>query len=315
MAADGSRQGRHHRRHDPAVGRPRGPRRPDRGPVARAARGGQGVNGHRCAPARSAGATTSTRTPARGRSMRALPTVVFVHGAGERAQRLGAAIALFRAPRLRTCSPSTCPATARPAAPRCRRSRRWRTGSPRFARCRGDRRARRSSAIRWARSRRSNAAARHPERVAKLALLGPAAPMPVTEVLLDAAQRERSRRLRAHHGLVVQRGQAARRQPGAGHVDDRQRAAPDGAHAAGRAPHRSRRVRSRTRGGLASAARVRCPALVDRRRARHHGAAEERAGARSPRCPTCSVVTLPECGHAMMAEQPDAVLDALRAFL
>jgi len=27
------------------------------------------------------------------------------------------------------------------------------------------------------------------------------------------------------------------------------------------------------------------------------------------------VVTLPACGHAMMAEQPDAVLDALRAFM
>jgi len=27
------------------------------------------------------------------------------------------------------------------------------------------------------------------------------------------------------------------------------------------------------------------------------------------------VVDLPECGHAIMAEQPDAVLDALRAFL
>ena len=27
------------------------------------------------------------------------------------------------------------------------------------------------------------------------------------------------------------------------------------------------------------------------------------------------VVTLPDTGHAMMAEQPDAVLDALRAFL
>jgi pimeloyl-ACP methyl ester carboxylesterase len=27
------------------------------------------------------------------------------------------------------------------------------------------------------------------------------------------------------------------------------------------------------------------------------------------------VVTIPDCGHALMAEQPDAVLDALRAFL
>ena len=27
------------------------------------------------------------------------------------------------------------------------------------------------------------------------------------------------------------------------------------------------------------------------------------------------VVTLPECGHSMMAEAPDGVLDALRIFL
>ncbi len=31
--------------------------------------------------------------------------------------------------------------------------------------------------------------------------------------------------------------------------------------------------------------------------------------------PDARVVTLPDCGHALMAEQPDAVLDALRAFL
>ena len=31
--------------------------------------------------------------------------------------------------------------------------------------------------------------------------------------------------------------------------------------------------------------------------------------------PGARVVTLPDCGHALMAEQPDAVLDALRAFL
>ena len=33
-------------------------------------------------------------------------------------------------------------------------------------------------------------AARHPERVTRIALLGPAAPMPVAEVLLDAAKRD-----------------------------------------------------------------------------------------------------------------------------
>ena len=31
--------------------------------------------------------------------------------------------------------------------------------------------------------------------------------------------------------------------------------------------------------------------------------------------PNARTVTLQDCGHAMMAEQPDAVLDALRAFL
>ena len=31
--------------------------------------------------------------------------------------------------------------------------------------------------------------------------------------------------------------------------------------------------------------------------------------------PDKRVLTLPGSGHAMMAEQPDAVLDALRAFL
>ena len=29
----------------------------------------------------------------------------------------------------------------------------------------------------------------------------------------------------------------------------------------------------------------------------------------------CRLVTLAECGHAMMAEAPDAVLNALREFL
>ncbi len=47
MSADGSRQGRHHRGHDPPVGRPRESRRPDRGPVAGAARGRKRMNAPR----------------------------------------------------------------------------------------------------------------------------------------------------------------------------------------------------------------------------------------------------------------------------
>jgi pimeloyl-ACP methyl ester carboxylesterase len=66
--------------------------------------------------------------------------------------------------------------------------------------------------------------------------------------------------------------------------------------------------------GFAAAAAVRCPALL-------------LVGARDLMTPPKAaqvlvdtlaekrVVTLPDCGHAMMAEQPDAVLDALAAFL
>ena len=66
--------------------------------------------------------------------------------------------------------------------------------------------------------------------------------------------------------------------------------------------------------GVAAAAAVRCPtllllggrdAMAPPRAAR--GLADALAEKR--------VVTLDGCGHAMMSEQPDAVLDALRAFL
>ena len=67
--------------------------------------------------------------------------------------------------------------------------------------------------------------------------------------------------------------------------------------------------------GLVAAAAVRCTVLAHPRCARPDGAAE---GARRPCWPrwrTCAPITLPGTGHAMMAEEPDAVLDALRDFL
>jgi len=67
-------------------------------------------------------------------------------------------------------------------------------------------------------------------------------------------------------------------------------------------------------GGLVAAAKVRCPVLViDGSRdimAPPKNARELIGALRGAR-----VVDLPECGHAMMAEQPDAVLDALRTFV
>jgi pimeloyl-ACP methyl ester carboxylesterase len=67
-------------------------------------------------------------------------------------------------------------------------------------------------------------------------------------------------------------------------------------------------------GGLAAAATVRCPTLVILG-ARDVMAPPRGAQALLAALPQAAVVTLPDTGHAMMAEQPDAVLDALRGFL
>jgi pimeloyl-ACP methyl ester carboxylesterase len=66
--------------------------------------------------------------------------------------------------------------------------------------------------------------------------------------------------------------------------------------------------------GLDDASAVRCASLVvvgaRDLMAPPRAAKELIAKLKQPR-----VVTLADCGHAMMAEQPDAVLDALRAFV
>ncbi len=67
-------------------------------------------------------------------------------------------------------------------------------------------------------------------------------------------------------------------------------------------------------GGLDAAACVRCPALVI------VGTRDLMAPSRASQAlidalPDPRVVRLPGAGHALMAEEPDAVLDALRAFV
>ena len=66
--------------------------------------------------------------------------------------------------------------------------------------------------------------------------------------------------------------------------------------------------------GLDAAAKVRCPALLILG-ARDIMAPPKNAQALIAALGDKRVVTLPDCGHALMAEQPDAVLDAIRAFL
>ena len=155
-------------------------------------------------------------------------------------------------------------------------------------------------------------AAHQPDRVSRIALLGPSAPMPVADVLLDAAERNdhaafdliNGWSFSAGHQLggseqpgIWMRGNALRlmerSQPGALHKDLLAcRDYDDGVRAAGN---------------------VRCPALLI-------------LGQRDLMAPPANarlliealvdkrVVTLAGCGHSLMAEAPGAVLDALRAF-
>jgi len=156
-------------------------------------------------------------------------------------------------------------------------------------------------------------AARHPERVAQLALLGPAAPMTVSETLLDAAQRNDH----VACELITGWSYSAGKQIGGSQMP--------GLWLTGNAL----RLLERTKPGVlhadlvacnqysaaeASAAKIRCPALAIVG-ARDLMAPSKNAQRLIAALPDARVVTIPDCGHALMAEQPDAVLDALRAFL
>jgi pimeloyl-ACP methyl ester carboxylesterase len=156
------------------------------------------------------------------------------------------------------------------------------------------------------------AAAALPERVTRIALLGTAAAIPVNAALLEAARDapERAYQMMTAwaHGAAAKMGGHpvpglwmtggslalfARNAPGVLHADLAACAA--------------------WSSGPEAAGRVRCPALVilaagDIMTPPRNGAELARliAGART--------VTLPDCGHMLVAEQPDATLDALIGF-
>ena len=155
-------------------------------------------------------------------------------------------------------------------------------------------------------------AARHPERVRRLALLGPSAPMPVSDELLDAARRNDHVAYELINSWSFAAGSqlGGNRQPGLWMLGN------------------AMRLIERTRPGVlytdlvacdsyangnAAAARVRCPTLVV------IGARDIMAPPRNARAMMAALadvrtVTLPETGHSLMAERPDEVLDALREF-
>jgi pimeloyl-ACP methyl ester carboxylesterase len=156
------------------------------------------------------------------------------------------------------------------------------------------------------------AAAALPQQVTRIALLGTAAAIPVNAALLNAAREapERAYQMMAawSHGFAARMGGHpvpglwmtggtlalfARNPPGVMHTDLSACAA--------------------WTSGPEAAGRVRCPALViiaanDIMTPPRNGAELARliAGSRT--------VTLPDCGHMLLAEQPDATLDALISF-
>jgi len=155
-------------------------------------------------------------------------------------------------------------------------------------------------------------AARHPERVTKIALFGPAVPMLVSDELLAAAKADDHAAFEMINGWSFTAGKQLggnavpgmwmtgnalrlmeRTRPGVLHTD---------------------LVACQSYGqGLADAAAVRCPALAILG-ARDMMAPVKGAQALLGALADKRTVTLARTGHAMMAEQPDAVLDALREF-
>jgi len=149
--------------------------------------------------------------------------------------------------------------------------------------------------------------------VGKLALLGPSVPMPVSEVLLEAARAD------DHVAFELINGwsHSTPRQLGGNQVP--------GMWMTGAAMRLMERSRpgalhvdllacNAYAGGLDAARGVRCPTLVIMGE-RDLMAPSRNAGPLLEALADVRKVVLRGAGHALMAEQPDAVLDALRGFL
>lgn len=157
------------------------------------------------------------------------------------------------------------------------------------------------------------AAARLPQRVRALALIGTALPMPVAEMLLDAAKRDEPRA----RSLVNIWSHGPRAQIGGNTVPglwmfganrrQMERAAPGVLHG-------DLAACNAYLGGAEAAARVRCPALVVRG-SRDQMTPPAAARGVADMLGQAQIATIEGAGHALMAEQPDQVLDALRGFL
>jgi len=156
-------------------------------------------------------------------------------------------------------------------------------------------------------------AARNPQRVRRLALLGPAAPMTVSEDLLDAAKRDDHVAYELINGWSFAGGSqlGGNRVPGIWMLGNAMRLMerlPPGTLFVDLAACNA------YANGTTAAEVVTCPTLVVTG-ARDIMAPPRNAQPLIEALRDVRSVTLPETGHAMMAERPLEVLDALRDFL
>lgn len=156
-------------------------------------------------------------------------------------------------------------------------------------------------------------AARHRRRIARLALLGAAAKMPVHPDLLEAAGQpgERAALLICDWGFGPAGHLGGHKAPGSWMMGHALRLLE---RSVGPVLETDLAACHAYEDGLAAAAKVRCPTLVlagefDRMAPTRQGArlAEAIRGAR--------FVAIPAAGHMLMVEQPDATLDALNEFV
>jgi pimeloyl-ACP methyl ester carboxylesterase len=157
------------------------------------------------------------------------------------------------------------------------------------------------------------AAARHPERVSRLALLGASTPMPVSVDLISAAQRNPDSACRmimtySHTPQFQLTGSGGHGVWGPGASLAIMRRSPPGVLAI------DLNNCHRYAHGLQAAAALSCPTLlVVARRDRMTPA----RNAQALQAALCNVtrVEIADCGHAMMNEQPARIIEALSGFL
>jgi pimeloyl-ACP methyl ester carboxylesterase len=156
-------------------------------------------------------------------------------------------------------------------------------------------------------------AARHPTRVAKLALVATAVPMPVSEPLLNASKANDHVAYEMinvfSHSPAAQIG--GNRVPGMWMMGSAMRLME---RSGSGVLHADFSACNAYGDGLEAAAQVQCPALLILGK-RDQMAPMKVAGGMTSKLRDVKVVALDGAGHSLMAEKPDDVLDSLVAFL